>query len=143
MTRALVPEFNRVILELAPRFDARPVAPSTLADLLALDTAAPMPVWEGASDGTIYGDARVNHAFRAWHDAAHAAGGYAFTLEGERQTCDAQARALLSMYPRAPKLWLALLSAEINGQSECLATTGAFVPDQAAFMRQALKEYLS
>lgn len=141
--RALIPEFNRVILELAPRYDARPLAPASLADLMRLDLErAPLPVWEGASDATIYGDARVNHAFRAWHDAAHIAGAHAFTLEGEADTCAAQKRDVLAAYPRAPMSWLALLDAEIIGQAAHYARTGEFVTDQNAFMRDALRGFL-
>ena len=136
--RALIPEFNRVILELAPAHDARAIAPATLADLLALDTGAALPVWDGASDRTPYGDARVNHAFRAWHDATHKAGGYGFTLEGERATCAAQARAVMLAYPRAPRLWLALLDAEINGQAAHFAAHGFFPADQTAFIKERL-----
>lgn len=137
--RALVPEFNRVILELAPRFEARAIAPATLADLLALEHGAALPVWEGASDCTIYGDARINHAFRAWHDAAHIATAGRFDLDGEREVCEEQKRAVLRAYPRAPSLWLALLDAEINGQAAHFAATGEFPADQFAFMREALQ----
>lgn len=136
--RALIPEFNNVILRLAPAFEARATAPSTLAGLMSLETGAALPVWEGASDCTIYGDARVNHAFRAWHDATHRAGAFGFTLEGERATREAQARAVLQLYPRAPKAWLALLRAEIDGQAEFFAANGFFPADQFAFVREAL-----
>ena len=137
--RALVPEFNRIILELAPRFDARPIAPATLADLLALDPSAPLPVWDGASDYTIHGDARINHAFRAWHDAAHIATHGRFTLAGESEVCERQKADILARYPRAPRLWLDLLDAEINGQAAYFAARGEFPADQIAFVRGALQ----
>lgn len=136
--RALVPEFTRLVFEFAPRFDARPIAPATLADLLALDRAAPLPVWEGASDYTIHGDARANHAFRAWHDAAHIATHGRFTLAGERDVCERQKRDILERYPRAPRLWLDLLDAEINGQADYFAAHGEFPADQVSFVRERL-----
>src|SRR5579872_538182 len=138
--RPLIPEFNRVVLELAPRFDARPVAPASFAELMALDMAAPMPVRDGASHATVYADPVVNHAFRAWHDAAHRAGGHDFTLEGERATREAQQRAVLAAYPRAPKSWLALLRAEVDAQAEHFTRTGAFPVNQAAFIREQMEE---
>jgi len=141
--RALIPEFNRVILELAPRFEARSFAPSTLAELRQCDAERPsagLIVWSGESARTIYADAHVNHAFRAWHDAEHVRGGFGFDLRGERATADAQARAVLRAYPSAPRAWLALLDAEINGQAEHFARFGAFPLDQVAFTRGALAE---
>lgn len=138
--RALVPDFNRVILEFAPLHVARIVAPGTLAELRQCAAlGGPLVVWEGESARTVYGCARVNHAFRAWHDAEHVAGGYAFNLEGERAACEAQALAVLRRYPSAPRRWLALLRAEIIGQAEHFARFGAFPSDQIEFMRQTLE----
>jgi hypothetical protein len=142
VTRALIPEFNRVILELAPRHEARAFAPSTLAELRACAaerTSAGLIVWSGESARTIYADARVNFAFRAWHDAEHVRGGHAFDLTGERATADAQARAVLAAYPSAPRAWLALLDAEVNGQAEHFARFGEFPVNQVAFVRDALE----
>lgn len=42
-----------------------------------------MSVWSGASGKTIFGDAKANYDFRAWHDACHLAGNHPFTPEGE------------------------------------------------------------
>lgn len=94
-----------------------------------------LTVWSGASDATIYGAPEVNHAFRAWHDAAHVAGMHEFTLAGEAATAERQVRELLAAYPRAPRAWLALLRAEVTGQAEHFAAHGSFPADQAAFIR--------
>lgn len=129
-------ELNQAILELAPRgYEARAIAPATFAEVMACNAAhGRVIVWEGASDGTIYGDARVNHAFRAWHDGCHVAGLHGFTLEGERATCERQIASLRHRFPRAPKSILALIRAEVIGQAEHFAATGAFPVDQAAFI---------
>jgi hypothetical protein len=141
--RALVPEFNTVILAMAPRFEARAVAPSSLAELVQCHAErgpSGLIVWEGESTRTVYADAAVNHAFRAWHDAWHVAGRVGFDLEGERATCNAQKAAVLRAFPRAPLRWFALLDAEINGQAEYFARTGAFPADQVEFTADALRD---
>lgn len=144
MIRPLDADFNRVILELAPVHVASarvPVftaatSPRYTRELLRADG---LLVWDGASERTIYADARVNFAFRAWHDACHIAGDLGFTLEGERGACEMQKRQLVAAYPRAPRRWLALLDAEIIGQLEELERTGAFPLDQAGFVARALE----
>lgn len=123
---------NSAILELAPRFDARSNAPATFGDLMRHGSSI-LPVWDGASNATIYKDPRVNHAFRAWHDACHVAGQYDFTLEGERAACEMQQRQLVERYPSAPQWALDLLHTEVIGQAEYFAAHGAFPLDQEAF----------
>lgn len=125
---------NQAILSLAPRFEARAVAPGTLADLYDCAGHAGLIVYDGASDTTLYGCARVNLAFRAWHDALHLAHGFTFDLEGERQACTAQVRALLKRFPSAPAWALNLIRAEIEGQAEHFAAFGYFPENQAAFV---------
>lgn len=144
--RALLPEFNRVILELAPRHEARALAPDSLAKLSACAAERPsggLIVWEGESARTIYADARVNFAFRAWHDATHVNGGHAFDLAGEAATCADQVRAVLAAYPSAPQAWLALLRAEVNGQAAHFARFGSFPLDQVQFVRAQLAEHVT
>ena len=121
---------NAAILSMAPAFEARPFAPSTLAELMR----APRLVgWDGASDKTIYRDPKVNHAFRAWHDAEHVAGAHAFDLEGEAATCRAQIAGLLKRYPQAPQWLLDIVRREVIGQVEYQNATGHFPMDQEAF----------
>ena len=136
MMRALSPDFNRIALELAPRnFVARGDAPSTFAELMR---APSLVVSDTYSLATIYGDARVNHAFRAWHDATHRAGQYDFTLEGERATRQDQWAQILRRYPCAPAEWHHILYAEIDAQVEHATRTGEFPSDQATFVRTIL-----
>lgn len=128
---------NAAILSLAPAHVARGVAPGTFADLMACDASA-LPVWEGASDATIFKDARVNHAFRAWHDATHRTGAHAFTLAGEIATAQDQKRAIALRYPSAPAWVYRLIDAEITDQALYFARTGAFPADQLHFTMERL-----
>jgi hypothetical protein len=124
---------NERILELAPRFEVSDRAPGTFADLVASRTGGLLQVWPGASEGTIYGDPRVNWAFRAWHDALHLSLGAGFDLEGERRVAEEQARVL------GCDGMGAIVLAEVLDQAEHFARTGAFPTDQAAFMAMALR----
>lgn len=142
MIRALLPDLNRAILQLAPVRRARARVP--IIDVgadphgIAFDSGG-MIVWDGASDSTVYGDACVNHAFRAWHDAAHIAGAFPFTLSGEIAACEFQLTQLRDAFPRHPQSWDALIRAEVIGQAEYYSVHGEFPSDQYAFM----VEYLS
>src|SRR4051812_44598719 len=118
MTRALLPDLNRAILTLAPLHVAGALAPSSFRELMGAER---LTVWDGASDATVYGDARVNHAFRAWHDAAHVAGKFPFSLTGEIATAEYQLAQLREAFPRHPVAWDALIRAEVIGQAEYYA----------------------
>lgn len=134
---ALIPELNRVVLALAPQHVARSHAPASFDELMR--AGAPLPVWEGASGDTIWGDARVNHAFRAWHDDAHRRGLCDFSIDGEARACEIQCRDILAAYPRAPQLWLDTMRAEVNGQVQFFVTNGAFPIDQTGLVRAILR----
>jgi hypothetical protein len=125
---------NQAILLLAPIYEARDNAPSAEHDLFNTTGRSVRPVWAGASDRCIYGDARVNHAFRAWHDAAHIALGATFSLAGETAVCEAQIRALYHRFPSAPAWVARLLRAEIIDQAQHYAATGRFPENQAQFV---------
>lgn len=135
MLKPLSRELNQVILALAPAYEAKSFAPGTFPELMRCPSRI---VWDGASDATIYADPRVNHAFRAWHDAEHVRGAFDFSLTGERATCEAQIRGLLARFPRVPSFFLAIIRAEITGQAEHFARFGEFPADQAAFIREAI-----
>ena len=128
----------QAIMTLAPPYEARADAPSTYAELTSCSGRARLPVWEGASDRTIYQSAAVNHAFRAWHDATHVAIGADFTLEGERRTCEAQIAALYIAFPSAPAIYATFLRVEIVEQALYLAKAGTFPCDQATFVRETM-----
>lgn len=130
-----------IILSLAPRhvalagsWEGFNVTGATPIGLFAarIHARGVMTVWEGASDKTIWRDARVNHAFRAWHDQCHIRVNAGFTLAGERLACEEQIRELMAAYPRAHSM-AALIRAEVIGQAEHFARTGIFPEDQIAF----------
>lgn len=129
-------DLAQIVLAHAPLHVARERAPSTFAELASHD-GRELVVWEGASDATIFGDARVNHAFRAWHDATHKRHAFGFTLAGERATCEAQCAELLALWPLASPL-AAVIRCEVIGQAEYFATHGAFPLDQIGFARAYL-----
>jgi len=100
------------------------LAPGTAHELFS---SSSLIIWSGASDRTIYGDARVNWAFRAWHDAMHLKQGLGFTVEAELELARIQASQCTS------DLMAELVYCEIAGQVEYFAQTGQFVADQVAF----------
>lgn len=128
-------ELRRAILRLAPNHTARDTAPSSW-DELARYRGNVLPVWSGESERTIWGDARVNYAFRAWHDSTHRALSADFTLAGETRVIEAQISALITLYPSAPN-WLArLLRIEGIDQVIEFQCSGRFPADQLTFVTE-------
>ncbi len=127
----LAPRLGEIIRASAPKWEARDVAPTTPAQLGGYGVlCARMPVWAGASAGTIHGDPATNWAFRAWHDATHVATGLGFDVAaevemGRIQACEV---ARLSGDKLATIVWL-----EIAGQALEYQRTGHFVIDQVAW----------
>jgi hypothetical protein len=119
-------------------YDVRPDAPDTLEKLCAhLDSGARMAVFDGGSDQTIFGDASVNYAFRAWHDYHHYRHKLAFDAEGEARACMYQVQDLRDQFGNGARVqhWARLLDAEINGQLRYAAAhDGAFPTNQRAFV---------
>jgi len=113
-------------------------SPATFAEIMQSER---LIVWQGASDKTIFGDACVNHAFRAWHDANHIAGLHDFTLAGELATMRAQQRDMFNTSGdnATTRLCARIIQAEVQGQAEYFARTGAFPIDQIAFTTEYLK----
>ena len=129
---------NQAIVALAPPFGARDDAPGNWKELTVTRNFITRPVWAGGSSLTIFQDARVNHAFRAWHDATHLKLDADFTRAGEARTCEAQIIALYTRYPSAPA-WIAdLLRVEILGQFDYAAEHGSFPDDQLTFTKRFL-----
>lgn len=128
-------ELNRLILKLAPKFQASDIAPSTFESLKE-QASGSLVVWAGASDSTIYGDPKVNHAFRAWHDSIHLKLNSPFTLQGERIVALEQARLIGS------ETMGHLIVAEVIGQAEYNLETGLFPIDQKAFVIAYLRTLL-
>lgn len=76
---------KRTILKYVPPYVACSNAPNAWKDLQKFKNAAILPVYAGSCDNTIYGDAAINVAFRAWHDWIHLQYGLSFTPDNEQQ----------------------------------------------------------
>lgn len=107
-------------------------APETFSDLVAASRIGTLPIFAGGSDKTIFGDASVNHAFRAWHDKTHIDHGLGFTLADELTVCDLQCAQLVNPHDRE------LLRADVGGQALYFARHGSFPKDQASFIAHYL-----
>lgn len=119
------------ILKLAPKFEAKDTAPSTFSDLFK--PCPKLVVWAGASENTIYGDARVNWTFRAWYDSLHIKLGADFSLEGEIRVAIEQCRLIDSDFLAQ------LILAEVIGQAEYFFTHNSFPENQREFILSYLK----
>jgi hypothetical protein len=138
----LARSLNAAILEITKRILPRGYAvaadaPSTYEELAQLlSTGAPLRVWPGGSEQTIYADPTVNHAFRAWHDWAHWIAAHPFTLEGEQRVAALQCRQLLVDYGdnALTRHWRSIIEAEVIGQAEYRARHHHFPADQVGFV---------
>ena len=120
----------------APRYQVADIAPNTYEELVSkTEQDGFITVWSGASDNTIFGNERVNHAFRAWHDSAHLRGGYDFSLRGEILAAKRQCLDLVQSYLPCAARGEAIIAIliEVIGQAAHYAKTGEFVSDQIAF----------
>jgi hypothetical protein len=95
-------------------------------------------VWTGESEQSIFGQASVNHAFRAWHDYVHVLYDLPFTKAGEHRVMRIQQTHVdtlggFEFTPEEKNLFYKLLECEVDGQLEHLIKTGEFVKDQRAF----------
>jgi len=128
----LLSSLNRQIIQQANqiRFKVAEYAPSTYEELAS--NAGILTVWGGASDNTIYGDPKVNHAFRALHDRLHLRHNIPFTLEGEVALARIQASQFEGdLIQRAVFL-------EVAGQAIYFNQHGEFPKDQVSFIRERL-----
>lgn len=118
-------DFNRLILSQASklRYTVKDTAPSTERDLFA---PSGLVIWSGASERTIWGDAIVNHAFRAIHDTLHLQTGMGFSIDEEIELGRIQANQYTGLL--ADIVYL-----EVAGQAKYFKTHGVFVPDQVVF----------
>src|SRR5665213_3754926 len=101
----LSPDLNRAILAMAPAHIVRDHAPANWQQVREASTMARVIVWSGEANHSIYGDARVNYAFRAWHDRCHLIGQFPFTIAGEESAVALQCQQLRERFPNAPQLW--------------------------------------
>lgn len=132
---------EQTILRLAPPHVARAEAPASFGELCAqMSTVGAIVPWSGASDATIYSAPEINHAFRAWHDWHHWAGGLDFSPEAEARVCQRQIAEMLDLHGlnAVTERWVRILDAEINGQVAYFARWGRFPDNQRAFVEQYL-----
>lgn len=132
----LCSELNTKVIKLArvssPNWGVSDNAPGTF-DALMASTSSPLIVWSGASQDTIYGDASVNHAFRAWHDSIHIKQCLPFTLEGEAAVARIQANEIGGQYAD-------IILAEIDAQAQYFSLHGKFPEHQLNFMLKVLSK---
>jgi hypothetical protein len=141
----LDPNLNVAILNITSRllpagFDVFNTAPATYEALKKhLDPGGRMIVLSGRSETTIYADAHVNHAFRAWHDFCHWRGCFDLTAEGERAACAMQCDDLCELYGDRPE-WRRLVHAEVVAQAEYFKRHRRFPSNQRAFVETYLND---
>lgn len=116
-------EINNLLLNTAPRHLVSNMAPNSALDLFISPS---LVVWSGASEHTIFGDARVNWAFRALHDALHLKTGLGFSPEEEIELGRIQANQYSG-------LMADLVYIEVAKQAEYYLKSGLFVADQVLF----------
>lgn len=129
---------NHIAAKVLPRgFDVSADAPPDYDSLVAHYRATGrVLVWSGASERTIFADAHVNHAFRAWHDARHISGGHDFSRNGEFCTMVDMMADVSAIYDgQTAATFRTILRAEILGQREFQDRFGGFPLDQMAFVR--------
>jgi hypothetical protein len=122
---------NRLVLAQASRVKWRASnnAPETFAALRqAYSTLGHIPVSTVGSETSIYGDAGVNMAFRAWHDAIHLRHGLSFAPEDEIEVAHIQCASVGIARDKA------LLWAGVAGQVRYFEAFGEFPTDQTAFV---------
>lgn len=112
-------------------------APSTFEELCdeyreCLNTRRPFRVWEGASDGTVYGSREANWAFRFLHDLIHVEHGLGFDYKSELQVAEIGGRAVAERFGLG-SLEFAVYLVDTAGQVEYQHQTGQFVKDQVGF----------
>ena len=132
---------NHIAAKVLPRgFDVSADAPQDYDSLIAHYRATGrVLVWSGASERTIFADAHVNQAFRAWHDARHISGGHDFSRNGEFLTMVAQMADISAIYSgQTAATFRTILRAEIIGQREYQERFGGFPLNQFAFVRDYL-----
>lgn len=92
------------------------------------------------SEGTIFADAEVNWAFRAWHDWTHYTIQAPFDLDGELAVAQRQIADLYRVFGhcRDADRFAKLIMCEVYGQARYYAEHGEFPADQRAFTRNWL-----
>ena len=124
-----------------------PDPPSTFEQVLdayfqSCEDQANYPVATVGSDTSIYPSAKVNGAFRFWHDVTHVRLHCTFNYWDERAVAEHHLTWLEAHgFARGSLEWL-LLRADTVGQNEYHRLSGGFVADQRAFALSAAEHGL-
>ena len=120
-----------------PEWEVADHAPDTDADMIRhWQETGRIKVWAGASEGVVYGEARHNWMYRAWHDWCHIASGVCnrrhgplgcFEPSAERDVTAWQVRTVGS------SLFQRVVLADTGGQAIHFGMHGAFPEDQMRF----------
>lgn len=106
------------------------VAPNTEQELLSTPS---LVIWSGGSENTVYGDEKVNFAFRALHDDLHLKTRLGFSHEEEIELGRIQASKFSST------LMQEVIFCEVALQAKYHKETGLFLDDQKSFTETHLK----
>jgi len=149
---ALFPNLEALILRSAPPHVAVPYAPEDLADLNDWANAQhtpdygrepwllELPVWNGASDSTIYSSPEVNFAYRAWHDWLHLQLQADVSYADERRVSEAHYQ--IATAAGIPEHEVMALWYDSHGQNVYHQYNGCFVKDQRGFVLNCLEHGL-
>ncbi len=137
---------EQYIVQHSPRHHVTPNAPSTWDELREWNDTHivgvhSMPIWDGASDKTIWSTPAMNAAFRAWHDAIHLYHGLSFEFYDELEAARKQSGMVRK---EMGGLWAdkaaAVVWAETAGQTIYYRKHGEFPVDQRAFVLKYLDD---
>ena len=125
---------NNEILRQASKlnYTVSALAPSTEVDLFS---GTGLVIWSGASDKSIYGDYRVNWAFRALHDTLHLKTGLGFDVDSEIELGRLQASQYTSDLMRE------LIYSQVSMQAMHYKSSGLFVMDDKCFTMEHLSKF--
>jgi hypothetical protein len=119
-------------------------APNDYDSLIAkwkecISKGKPMPVWDGASDSTVYTSAGANYAFRFWHDFLHYYKKLDFTTDAEVDIGIMQTKEV-QKYFGMDSLEAKIMLADTVGQSlYALENNGEFPDNQISYVWSLLK----
>lgn len=135
---------GRIQVKTRVRIHPRRDAPDTYPDLVqawALARASGvLPVFDGASDFTIYTDSFVNIEARFWHDMVHLEHDLNFTLDDELEVCEIQRHDLQRAGFGLTSWESKMLWADLSGQAVCANRLHRFPVDQKAFVTTAIHD---
>lgn len=146
LTRFVIDKAARLSRDLGFSYVETEDAPETYEALMdayqhSLKTHAPMPVFSGSSENTIYTTKEGNWAFRFWHDVTHAHNQLGFTLLDEFKCSSIQAEQV-SKYFGTNSLEYRLFIADTIGQSIYSELhSGAFPEDQLSYVKSLLRSH--